>query len=223
MGMKKKMKESMKNVFPLSFGEEVGNAISHGVMAILLLFALPYYAIRAYLQAGALHATGISIYIICLIFMFLTSCLYHSMTHDTMHKLVFRKLDHIMILFAIAGTYTPVCLSLMNNWVGYTVLAIEWLMVIAGILLKSISNTNHKVLSMTIYMTMGWMAISILPVLIQKCSLPFFLLILAGGILYTIGTYFYGHPQKKFNHFIWHIFIILASICHLIAILYFMI
>ena len=185
------MKESMKNVFPLSFGEEVGNSVSHGVMALLLLFALPYYAIRAYLQAGALHATGISIFIICMIFMFLGSCLYHSI--------------------------------LMNNWIGYTVLAIEWLMVIAGVLLKSISNTNHKVLSMTIYMTMGWMAIFILPALIQKCSLPFFLLILAGGILYTIGTYFYGHPQRKFNHFVWHIFIILASICHLIAILYFMI
>ena len=164
------MKESMKNVFPLSFGEEVGNSVSHGVMALLLLFALPYYAIRAYLQAGALHATGISIFIICMIFMFLGSCLYHSMPHDTTHKLVFRKLDHIMILLAIAGTYTPVCLSLMNNWIGYTVLAIEWLMVIAGVLLKSISNTNHKVLSMTIYMTMGWMAIFILPALIQKCS-----------------------------------------------------
>ena len=134
--------------------------------------------------------------------MFLGSCLYHSMPHDTTHKLVFRKLDHIMILLAIAGTYTPVCLSLMNNWIGYTVLAIEWLMVIAGVLLKSISNTNHKVLSMTIYMTMGWMAIFILPALIQKCSLPFFLLILAGGVLYTIGTYFYGHPQRKFNHFV---------------------
>ena len=99
------MKESMKNVFPLSFGEEVGNSVSHGVMALLLLFALPYYAIRAYLQAGALHATGISIFIICMIFMFLGSCLYHSMPHDTTHKLVFRKLDHIMILLAIAGTY----------------------------------------------------------------------------------------------------------------------
>ena len=221
--MKTKMKESMKNVFPLSFGEEVGNAISHGTMAFLLLFALPYYAIRAYLQAGALHAAGISIYIICMIFMFLGSCLYHSMPHETTHKFVFRKIDHIMILLAIAGTYTPVCLSLMHNWVGYTVLAIEWIMALSGILLKSISNVNHKVLSMVIYMTMGWMAIFILPVLIEKCSLPFLILILAGGLLYTIGTYFYGHPQRKFNHFIWHIFILLASLCHLAAILYFMI
>lgn len=215
--------DSMKNVFPLTFGEEVGNCITHGVMGLLVLFALPYYAIRAYLQAGALHATGISIYMICMIFMFMGSCLYHAMPHDSTHKYVFRKLDHIMILLAIAGTYTPICLTLIHNNTGYIVLAIEWLMTISGILLKAISSKSHKRLSMAIYLVMGWMAIVILPTLLQVCSVPFLLLIVIGGILYTIGTFFYSRPQHKFNHFIWHIFIILASLCHLVAILYFMI
>lgn len=215
-------KDSMRYTYPLIFGEEVGNAISHGVMALLLLFTLPYYAIRAYIQGGTIKAVGISVYFICLFFMFMGSCLYHSMPHETTHKYVFRKLDHIMILLAIAGTYTPICLNVMNNWKGYTILAIEWIMVVVGVLLKAISNKSMPKLSMTIYMIMGWLAIFILPSLIQNTSIIFIIWIALGGILYTIGTFFYGHPQKKFFHFTWHIFIILASLCHLIGILYFM-
>lgn len=218
-----KKSQSMKTPFPLTFGEEIGNSISHGVMAILLLFALPMISIFCYIEHGWLYAIGVSIYILCMFFMFMTSCLYHSMDHHSTQKYVFRKLDHIMILLAIAGTYTPICLSMVHNWVGYTILAIEWILAVAGILLKAISSNSFPKLSMFIYMTMGWLAILIVPTLLEKGSLAFFLWILAGGILYTIGAFFYGHPQKKFFHFIWHIFIILASICHLIAILFFMI
>jgi channel protein (hemolysin III family) len=136
------MKEnnSMKFPYPLGFGEEVSNSISHGVMALLLLFMLPYYSIRAYLQGGTIQAIAISIYIICLLFMFGGSCLYHCMPHNTTHKYVFRKLDHIMILLAIAGTYTPICLILMHNTKGYIILTLEWIMAIAGVLLKSIAK-----------------------------------------------------------------------------------
>lgn len=156
-------KDSMRYVYPLCFGEEVGNCITHGVMALLILFALPYYCVRAYLQGGAIKTFGTAVFLICLLFMFTGSCLYHSMPHETTHKYVFRKLDHIMILLAIAGTYTPICLNLMNNWKGYTILAIEWVMVIAGILLKSIATKSYPKLSMVIYMVMGWLAIFILP------------------------------------------------------------
>ena len=109
-------KDSMRYVYPLCFGEEVGNCITHGVMAILILFSLPYYSVRAYLRGGTIETIGTAVFLICLLFMFAGSCLYHSMPHETTHKYVFRKLDHIMILLAIAGTYTPICLKLMNNW-----------------------------------------------------------------------------------------------------------
>ena len=131
----------MKYTYPLRFSEEVGNSISHGVMGLLLLFTLPYYSIYAYLKGGPKFATGIAIYFICLIFMFMVSCLYHAMKHESMHKYVFRKLDHIMILLAIAGTYTPICLTLMDDFTGIIILVIEWIMVLFGILLKSIART----------------------------------------------------------------------------------
>lgn len=216
-------KESMKHTYPLRFSEEVGNSISHGVMGLLLLFTLPYYSIYAYEKAGTKFAVGVSIYFICLFFMFMVSCLYHAMQHETTHKYIFRKLDHIMILLAIAGTYTPICLTLMDGISGIVILLIEWIMVIAGVLLKSIAKKSYPKLSMTIYMIMGWLAVFVIPVLIQKGSLTFISLIVLGGILYTIGTFFYSKPQKYMFHFTWHIFIVLASLCHLIAILYFMV
>ncbi|WP_289182846.1 hemolysin III family protein [uncultured Dubosiella sp.] len=220
--MKKNEDTLMKEPYPLTFGEEIGNSISHGVMFFVLLFTLPYYAIRAYTMGGAMEAAGISVYFFCMMFMFGGSCLYHMMPYHTTYKYVFRKLDHIMILLAIAGTYTPICLVVLHNWVGYTVLAIEWAMVLAGVLLKSIAKKRYKVLSMTIYMVMGWMALFILPALIAHTNWIFLTLLVAGGVLYTIGTYFYSHPEKNFFHFTWHIFIILASLCHLAGILYFM-
>ena len=171
-------KDSMRYVYPLCFGEEVGNCITHGVMALLILFALPYYSVRAYLQGGVIKTLGTAVFLICLLFMFTGSCLYHSMPHETTHKYVFRKLDHIMILLAIAGTYTPICLNLMNNWKGYTILAIEWVMVIAGILLKSIATKSYPKLSMVIYMVMGWLAIFILPTLIKETQ-PIFIILIA--------------------------------------------
>ena len=93
-------------------------------------------------------------------------------------------------------------------------------MAIAGILLKAISSKSHAKLSMTIYMVMGWLAIFVIPAILRNASLAFFLMILLGGVMYTIGAIFYSHPEKRFFHFVWHIFIILASICHMIAILY---
>ena len=110
--------------------------------------------------------------------------------------------NHIMILLAIAGTYTPICLKLMNNWKGYIILSIEWIMVIAGILLKSVAKKSYPKFSMTIYMLMGWLAIFILPTLIRETRPLFIIFIALVGIMYTLGTFFYSKPQKKFFHFI---------------------
>jgi hemolysin III len=212
--------EYMNEPYRLSFGEEVGNSISHGVMFVLLLFSLPYYAVRTYIHGGSLASFGVSVYLICMIFMFATSCFYHFMPYGTPWKHVFRRLDHMTILLAIAGTYTPICICVLNNWIGWTVLAIEWTAVVGGILLKAIAKKRMKGLSLTIYIVMGWLALVILPYLLAKTNWVFLSLIAAGGLLYTIGIWFYSHPQKRFFHFTWHIFIVLASICHMIAILY---
>lgn len=219
----KNKKRDMRNPFPLSFKEEVGNSISHGAMWIILLGALPFFAVRSYILGGTLYSVGISIYMICMILMYMGSTLYHSAAYDTTHKYIFRKLDHIMILLAIAGTYTPICLVAIPAPLGIILLVLEWLIAIGGIILKSVSSNSFPRLSMVIYLLMGWMALFMLPSLIQNTSLAFLLLIVLGGLFYTIGVFFYAHPEKNFFHFIWHIFIIVASFMHFIAIAFFLI
>ena len=216
-----KTSKSMKDVIHLSFGEELGNAISHGALGCLILLLLPFISIFSYIKGGYLRGIGVGIYLICIFLMLIVSCLYHSMVYNSQHKYVFRKLDHIMILLAIAGSYTPIALCLFDGVSRIVVLCVEWFAVIGGVLLKSISNKSYPILSCIIYLTMGWTALFFLPKLITSSTPAFFWLIVAGGLCYTIGVYFYSR-KKKFFHFVWHIFIDVACILHFLAIVFFM-
>lgn len=207
----------MKNPHPLTFKEEVLNALLHGAMIVILLAVFPFLLIRSYEQSGLEYALSISVYVYCLLVMFGNSTLYHSMPYNTPWKTVTRKLDHISIALAIAGTYTPVCVSL-NNPMATLMLAIEWILAISVICLKVFAKKSYPVLSNTIYLLMGWMVIFFLPELFQRLGWPFFIWMLAGGLLYTVGVYFYS-IHKKYYHVIWHICIDLAFTCQFLAII----
>ena len=129
-------KNSIKNIIQLSFGEEVGNSITHGVMAILCLILLPITSVKGYLDGGLIQSIGISIFIISIFLMFLVSCLYHSMKYETGQKTVFRILDHCFIYVAIAGSYTPIALCVIEGIQGIIILILQWGMVLAGVLYK---------------------------------------------------------------------------------------
>lgn len=213
----------MKNIpfKTYSIKEEVGNSITHGLMAVVMLLFLPYASIRAYLSQDALFAFGVSTFIISLFFMFLMSTLYHSMAYDTKHKAIFKILDHIFIYVAIAGSYTPVALSIIGGTLGWVIFAIQWTMVIIGVLHKSLSRKTVPALSLLIYMVMGWLAVLIFPFMYNQTNLLFLLLMALGGILYTVGAFFYIQKNKPYTHVVWHIFVNLASITHFIAIVFF--
>ncbi|WP_050635612.1 PAQR family membrane homeostasis protein TrhA [Candidatus Stoquefichus sp. SB1] len=213
--------KTMRDMLHLTFGEEVGNAVSHGVMALLCLGFLPFSAVYSYLRGGIVRSVGVSIFIICLFLMFLISTIYHSMDYATEQKYVFRKLDHICIYLAIAGSYTPIALCVVKGWVGILILVLEWGAVLAGILLKSISKKSYPVLSTTIYLVMGWTAVFFIQPLLNHASLLFLALIVLGGVMYSAGVFFYS-KHKKYFHFIWHLFINVASILHFIAIVFYM-
>ncbi len=213
--------KTMRDMLHLTFGEEVGNAVSHGVMALLCLGFLPFSAVYSYLCGGTVRSVGVSIFIICLFLMFLISTIYHSMDYATEQKYVFRKLDHICIYLAIAGSYTPIALCVVKGWVGILILVLEWGAVLAGILLKSISKKSYPVLSTTIYLVMGWTAVFFIQPLLNHASLLFLALIVLGGVMYSAGVFFYS-KHKKYFHFIWHLFINVASILHFIAIVFYM-
>ncbi len=215
-------KHSIKNMVQLSLEEETGNVITHGVTALLFLFLLPFSAVYSYIQGGTLLAFGTSIFVICIFLMLLVSTLYHAMAYDTPHKFVFRILDHIFIYFAIAGSYTPIALYLIGGWKAAVILIIQWSCVIFGIFYKAVARKEYPKLSLIVYMTMGWVAVLFIPTLIQNSQPMFLALIVLGGVLYSIGAYFYTR-KKKWAHMIWHLFITAASIAHFIAIVFYIV
>lgn len=215
------MDESMKNNVRLSFKEELGNSITHGVMSFLMLMGLPFASIYGYVKGGMTLGTGYGIFIISLFLMFLASTLYHAMAYDSKHKYVFRILDHSFIYVAIAGTYTPVCLYVIGGKLGYGILIVQWLMVLFGILYKAIAQKSIPKLSVTIYLIMGWAALIALPDLIRNSNFWFVFLIALGGILYSIGAWFYMQKDRPYFHMIWHLFINFAALSHFIAIIFF--
>lgn len=214
--------ESFKDIIPLSFGEEIGNATSHGVAALMTLFLLPYAAVHSYNEYGTLSSISVSIFVISIFMMFISSTVYHSMKNNTTHKYILRIIDHSMIYVAISGTYTPVLLTVVGGWLGWLVFLLLWGTTIWGILYKSISTHVNPKLSLIVYLVMGWVGVIFLPVIIIRTSWLFILFIVLGGLFYTIGAWFYAQKNRSYFHMIWHIFIVIASLFHFIGIVYFM-
>ena len=202
-----------------SLKEEISNAISHGIAAALFIFGTVIMIVEASVRhKGAMAITGVSIFGASLILLYLTSCLYHSLTNYNA-KRVFRKLDHCMIFILITGTYTPICLSIIRGWAGWTVWGINVACCVLGVTLNAISVRKFDKISQILYIIMGWSAIIFLYSMIKTIP-PFGLvLVVLGGIIYTIGTYFYRKKDLKFAHFICHLFVFLGSLPHFAMVL----
>lgn len=172
-----------------TLGEEIANTLSHGVMACATLAALPFAAVWAYAHdtEPVLAAVSVSVFVISIFLMFLASTLYHSMNPQSRHKEVFHILDHIFIYVAIAGSYTPIALSVIGGWQGIVIAVVQWAMVLFGIFYKSLSRRSIPAVSLTIYLVMGWTIVFFLPLFIRHASTALLWLIALGGVLYTAG------------------------------------
>ena len=215
--------ETFKDIIPLTFGEEIGNAASHGAAALLTLFILPYAAVHSFNNGGTLESISVSVYVISIFMMFISSTIYHSMQNNTSHKYILRIIDHSMIYVAISGTYTPVLLSVVGGWLGWLVTILLWGTTLWGILYKSIATkVNHR-LSLIVYLVMGWVGIIFLPIIIMRTSwwFIFFLYFLVGYLI--LSEHGFMPKNKPYFHMIWHIFIVLASFLHMIGIFFYVI
>ncbi len=207
--------------YHMSFGEEVANAVSHGVMAFLALCFIPLAAVLAYARGTIADSIAISVFSIALFLMFIGSTLYHSMAQDSRHKEVFRILDHIFIYVAIAGSYTPIAISVLKGWQGWLIFAVQWTMVLFGILYKSLSRSKLPKVGLTIYLIMGWTVVLFFPLFLAKAQMGLQLLLLAGGIFYTVGAVFYAKKGFRYHHMVWHFFVSLGAVSHAIGIVFF--
>lgn len=219
--MMKEATYNFKEIQRLKLGEEVGNSVSHGVPALMILLSLPYFAVKSYLMGGVTFSIGISVFLISIFLMFLSSAIYHLMPYNSSHKYIMRIIDHSMIYIAISGSYTPVALSLVGGWLGWTIMIIQWVITIGGIVYKAVSTNVNPKISLALYLIMGWLGIILFPMLWSKVSMTFVVLLLAGGIAYSVGSWFYAQKNRHYFHMIWHFFILAGAVFHFIALLYF--
>ena len=207
-----------------TLGEEIANTLSHGVMACATLAALPFAAVWAYAHdtEPVLAAVSVSVFVISIFLMFLASTLYHSMNPQSRHKEVFHILDHIFTYVAIAGSYTPIALSVIGGWQGIVIAVVQWAMVLFGIFYKSLSRRSIPAVSLTIYLVMGWTIVFFLPLFIRHASTALLWLIALGGVLYTGGAWVYARKGFRYHHLVWHLLINLAVAAHFTGIVFFL-
>ena len=200
-----------------SVGEEIANALTHGIGALLAVAALTLMIVMSVEHSDTARVVSSVIYGSSLILLYLVSTLYHSIQSPRIKKL-FQILDHCAIYLLIAGTYTPFMLiSLEGTW-GYALLITIWSLAIFGIVFKAIFHQQYAKVSLFTYLTMGWLCILVGGEMLTKIPTGGLLLLLAGGLAYTGGTIFFVLSHFPYNHAIWHLFVLGGSICHFFAI-----
>lgn len=201
-----------------SKGEEIANAITHGIGAVLAIAALVILVVFSVLKGTMWHVVSFSIFGATLVILYLESTLYHSLTNRKAKRL-FRKFDHMSIFLLIAGTYTPFCLTVLRGTMGWIILGIVWGSTILGIVLKAFFTGKKDKLSTMLYIVMGWLIIMAIKKLYLTMTLSGFIFLVVGGILYTVGALFYSWDKLKFNHGIWHLFVIGGSVSHFFSVI----
>lgn len=200
-----------------SIKEELFNMYSHLLGIVFWFVTAPFVFYLIFKLSNGVEIVGSLVYFISFLMIFSSSTLYHN-SYVAETRMFFRKLDHISIYFFIAGTYTPIILFYINNEFGRMVLIALWSVTLIGTIFKIFFVGKFRVISTVIYLLMGWTAVFIIDKLIDLMPTDIFYWIVAGGIIYTLGIIFYLNRKIKFNHFLWHIAVILGAICHFIAI-----
>jgi len=196
------------------------NGISHLVGSVLALAGMVVLIVRAAWLGDPWKIVSFSLYGTSLFLLYTFSTLYHSLRHRA--KAVFRRLDHLAIYLLIAGTYTPFALVTLRGGWGWSLFGTIWGLAIAGMLIEFMPRRGPRILPVVIYLLMGWLALIALKPLLQALPLHGFLWLLAGGLCYTLGVLFYGLDQRlKHAHGIWHLFVLGGSVCHYIAIFFY--
>lgn len=202
-----------------TLGEELMNAISHGLGVLLGITALVLTVVFSAKNHNTIGIVSSCIYGSTMIIMYLMSCIYHALSPKLKAKKVFRVIDHCDIYLFIAGCYTPYCLSLIGGATGWIIFAIIWISAIIGVLLNAINLEKFQVPSMIMYLVMGWMIIfsyNSISALLPKAGL---VLLITGGISYTVGAIFCGiGAKKKYFHSIFHLFVLAGSILQFLSI-----
>lgn len=205
-----------------SIGEEIANSVTHGVGVVLSIGGLAVLTAFASVLGNAWHIVSSSIYGATLILLYASSTLYHSIQIPRV-KRIFQVIDHSAIFLLIAGTYTPFTLvSLRGAW-GWSLFGVVWGLAVIGILFQVTRLRKWPVISLVLYVSMGWAVIVATKPLLTAIAPGGLLLLLIGGLSYTVGIVFYVWRRLPYHHAIWHVFVLAGSAFHFFAILFFVI
>ncbi|MCF0148814.1 MAG: hemolysin III family protein [Clostridium sp.] len=199
-------------------GEEIANAVTHGVGAILSIIGSIFLILKSLKTSNNYAITGVWVYSIALIILYLGSTLYHSIPGKLV-KRILRILDHSSIYLLIAGTYTPIILIfLSNDKKSMYLLVFLWVIALLGILFKAFWIDKFGLLSTILYILMGWTIILNIKTVLLLIPFNILMFIVSGGIAYTVGCIFFAVDKMPYNHFIWHLFVMMGSALHYVAI-----
>ena len=200
-------------------GEEIANSLSHGLGALLAAVFSPRLIADAF-QSGAAEGTAAAVYCASMIVLFSVSAAYHWLPHGATKDLM-RRLDHAAIFLFIAGTYTPFILGMLRgDSGGYWLLGLVWLVATVGTIAKCANRLTHPVLSTALYLGLGWLSVFMLEPLMGTLPSQGIALIVAGGVLYTLGAaVFLVDDRFAYAHFVWHLLVLGASGCHFVAVM----
>jgi hemolysin III len=203
-----------------SVGEEIANAVSHGVGLLLAVVGALILVVTAVQRGGMAQTVGAIIFGATMVLVYLMSTLYHALPRNRA-KRVFRTLDHGAIFLLIAGTYTPFTLGPLRGVWGWTLLGVVWFLALAGVVFKAVGGVRYPKFSTCLYIVMGWLVVVAIEPLWRNVPVAGFLWLLAGGIAYTAGVAFFAPKGIRYGHLVWHLFVIAGTACHFAAVLWY--
>jgi hemolysin III len=203
-------------------GEEIANSITHGIGILLAIAALCILAVFAHRYGNVWHVVSVIVYGATLIMLYTASTLYHSIQKQNL-KGFLQNLDHSAIYLLIAGTYTPFTLvSLHGPW-GWGLFGVVWGLAVLGIILQFMPAGPPKAVSLILYVGMGWSVVAAAKPLAQSVDSGGILFLVLGGLAYTTGILFYVRDKMNYNHAVWHLFVLVGSIFHFFAVLFYVV
>ena len=200
--------------------EERINALTHGLGAVLALVAAIFLTKKGMGHLNSAQMTGLVIYSISMVILFLASTLYHSIESPNI-RVFLKQLDHSAIYLLIAGTYTPFLMISLTNHKAQVLLWILWGLAALGVVFKLLFIHRFPKVSLAAYLMMGWLALLVIPDIYAALPRAGFFWLIAGGVSYTLGTIFYAAKKYPYTHAIWHLFVLLGAACHCWAIYYY--
>ncbi|WNQ12389.1 hemolysin III family protein [Paenibacillus aurantius] len=210
----------MANTHTYTRGEEIANAVTHGIGALLSIAALTLLVVFATLEGTAWHVVSFTIYGVSMLLLYTSSTLVHSFPEGRI-KDIFEICDHSSIYLFIAGTYTPIVMNVIRGTLGWTLLGIVWGFALAGVLFKAFFTKKFLFTSTLIYLVLGWIIVVAWGPLTAHMDAGGIALIVLGGLFYTVGTVFYVWRGFLYHHAVWHLFVLAGSVMHFFAILFY--